>query len=182
MQAIALLGPEFLAAIRAAQAAGCAPSLVADALRLGSALSGKPGDGAWEVYRDLGENLRQTDAFIARWNDDTNPGSKQLVSVARRIHQQLTELANLVDAAPPDVIQTSKAGGHAGQHLAVSEVERYDFAGSNALMLAAFGVVALLRYLEIIELSWYLVIPIGMGVAVLTAALVSTIRFSRRRR
>ena len=61
-----------------------------------------------------------------------------------------------------------------------SEKERYDFKGSNVVMMAAFGIVILLKYFEVLHLSWYLVIPIGMGAAVLAVALVSTIRFSRR--
>jgi hypothetical protein len=47
-------------------------------------------------------------------------------------------------------------------------------------MIAAFAIVALLKYVGVLNMSWYIVIPIRIGAAVLAAAHVSTIRFSRR--
>lgn len=180
MRAISLLGPQFLSAIRSAETAGCAPALLSDAVQLGSALSGKPGEGALEVYCDLDKNLRQTQAFIARWREDASSESKRLVSVAQRIREALAEMTTLVESTPPEVMRAIKTGiGHV-RYLTSSEKERYEFKGSNVVMMAAFGIVLLLKYLNVLNLSWYLVIPIGIGTAVLAAALVSTIRFSRR--
>lgn len=180
MRAISLLGPQFLSAIRSAEAAGCEPALLHDAVQLGSALSGKPGEGALEVYRDLDKNLRQTQAFIARWKRAASPESKRLVSIGQRIGEALVEMTALVDSTPPEVMHAIKAGVRQVRHLTASERERYDFKGSNLLMVAAFVIVLFLKYLGVLDLSWYFVVPIGIGAAVLAASLVSTIRFSRR--
>lgn len=180
MRAISLLGQQFLSAIRSAEVAGCAPALLHDAVELGSALSGKPGEGALEVYRDLEKNLAQTEAFIARWGGAPSPGSKPTVTVARGIRAALVEMTGLVESTPPEVMRAIQASVRQVRYLTASEKERYDFKGSNFVMMAAFGTVLLLKYLEVIDLSWYLVIPIGIGAAVIAAALVSVIRFSRR--
>jgi hypothetical protein len=57
---------QFLSAIRSAEAVGCAPALLRDAIELSSALSGEPGEYSLEVYWDMEKNLAQTEAFIAR--------------------------------------------------------------------------------------------------------------------
>lgn len=180
MRAISLLGPQFLSAIRSAEATGCARALLHDAVQLGSELSGKPGEGALEVYRDLDKNLRQTQAFVARWKEEVSPESKRLVSVAQRIREALAEMTALVESTPPEVMRAIKAGVRHVRYLTASEKERYDFKGSNVIMMAAFGIVLLLKYLGVLDISWHLVIPIGIGAAVLAAAVVSTIRFSWR--
>jgi hypothetical protein len=179
IRAISLLGPQFLTAIRSAETAGCAPALLHDAIQLGSALSGNPGEGALEVYRDLDKNLRQTQAFIARWREEACPGPRRLVSVAQRICEALAEMTALVESTPPEVMRAIKAAVRQVRYLRASEEERHDFNGSNVVMIASFAIVLLLKFLEVLDLSWYLVIPIGVGAAVLAAALVSTIRFSR---
>jgi hypothetical protein len=107
--AIALLA-QFLSATRSAEAAGCAPALLHDALQLGSSLSGKPGEGALEVYGDLDQDLAQTRAFIARWRDEASPESKQLIAVAQRIREALSEMIALVQSTPPEVMRAIRAG------------------------------------------------------------------------
>lgn len=180
MRAISLLGPQFLSAIRSAEAAECSPAMVRDAVQLGSALSGKPGEGALEVYRDLDQNLAQVEAFIAQWRKAVSPESKRLVAVAQQIREALSEMSAFVQSTTPDVMRAIKSGVRQVRYLTATEKERYDFKGSNVFMMAVFGIVALLKHVGVLDMSWYIVIPIGIGAAVLAAALISTIRFSRR--
>ena len=62
----------------------------------------------------------------------------------------------------------------------MDDKERYDFRGSTALMAVVFAGVLALRYFEVISLSWWVVWPLGLGVAVIAAAFVSTIIHTRR--
>lgn len=62
----------------------------------------------------------------------------------------------------------------------VDDREKYDFKGSNIVILLVVGIVLFIRYLEIITWSWYFVIPLALGAAVIVAALVSTVRFITR--
>lgn len=47
-------------------------------------------------------------------------------------------------------------------------------------MAVVFAGVLALRYFEVISLSWWVVWPLGLGVAVIAAAFVSTIIHTRR--
>lgn len=60
-----------------------------------------------------------------------------------------------------------------------SDKEKYDFRGSNILLVAVFAAVLALRYFEVIDWSWYVVWPVGILVAVVVAALVSTAIYTR---
>lgn len=53
--------------------------------------------------------------------------------------------------------------------------EKYDFRGSNMLLVAVFAGVMALRYFEVIDWSWFVVWPVGIVAAVVVAALVSTV-------
>jgi hypothetical protein len=58
--------------------------------------------------------------------------------------------------------------------------EIYEFKGSDIIMLLAFGSVILLRYIEVIKLSWYIVFPLAFGAAVVIPAMIATLFFYRR--
>lgn len=167
MQEISHLGPEFQFAIRSAEGSGCPPGLVGDALKLASALQGKPGEGALEVYRDLEKNIAQTEKFVAAWQATGGTESKRLLAVAQRIQVALVELHAVADSAPPEVMQAIKA-------------DLRGFRGVSTVMIGVFVVIALLKYVGVLELAWYFVIPLGIFVSVICASLVLTLRSSLR--
>ncbi len=55
----------------------------------------------------------------------------------------------------------------------------YDFAGSGIVMVLVFAGVLLLRYMDVISLSWWIVWPLATVVSVIVAALISTIIHTR---
>jgi hypothetical protein len=177
MQRISLVGPRFLEAIRAAQVSGTSQQLVTDAMTLGEELGGRPGEGALEVYRDLAANLQSTRRFIGRWQSASDAGAQRVVQAAREIQRELELMTELVSATPPQVMAEIK------RTLTTAfgtDEQRYEFRGSTALMVCVFAAVLALRYFEVITLSWWIVWPLGLGAAVITAALASTIIHTRR--
>jgi len=177
MQRISLVGPRFLEAIRGAEIGGASQQLISDAAVLGQQLGGQPSDGALEVYRDLDSNLQSTSRFISRWQGASDSGAQRIIQVAREIQRELERMRELVSATPPHVMAeikrtlTSAFG---------TDEQRYDFRGSSAVMLFVLVGVLSLRYFEVISLSWWIVLPLGLGAAVVAAAFISTIIRTRR--
>jgi hypothetical protein len=177
MQRISLVGPRFLEAIRAAQVSGTSHQLLTDAMALGEELGGRPGEGALEVYRDLAANLQSTRRFIGRWQIASDSGGQRVVQVAREIQRELERMAELVSATPPHAMAEIR------RRLTTAfgtDEQRFEFRGSTALIVFVFAGVIALRYFEVITLSWWIVWPLGLGAAVIAAALVSTIIHTRR--
>lgn len=177
MRRISLVGPRFLAVIHSAQVTGSSDQLISEATNLWQELAGRPGDGALEVYRDLDDNLQSTRSFISRWQDVTDPASKHVIEGATETRQELERMRDLVSSTPPPVMAeikrrlTDRYG---------TDSQKYDFRGSSAVMAAIVIGFALLRYFEIITLSWWLVWPLGLGAALIAASLISTIIRARR--
>jgi hypothetical protein len=84
------------------------PLLVEDLTDLLRLLSGNPGDGALEVYRDLERDLSSTRSFIARWAAKDSGKIAPLVVAARRVDHGLQQLQDLVRATPPEVMEEIK--------------------------------------------------------------------------
>lgn len=177
MRRIALMGPQFLEAVRAAQSSGSPAPLISDAVALAQELSGKPGDGALEVYRDLDSNLKSTCGFIDRWQSIPDPDTQDVVRSARDVQRELEQMRLLVSSTPPRVMAEVKRTltGAFG-----TEQQRHGFRGSNAVMLIVFLGVLSLRYFGVIALSWWIVWPLGIGAAVVVAGLIATIIHDRR--
>ena len=148
---------------------------------MGEELSGKPGEGALEVYRDLAKNLGSVESFINRWQSMQGEGYRNVISVASEMRDELYRMQELVNQTPQAVLEEIKRIVKQVRYLTSSDKEKYEFKGSNIVMLLVFGAVILLRYFEIIKLSWYVVFPLALAAAVVIAALISTLRFSRRR-
>ena len=105
MTRIALVGPRFLQALRAAKLfGGASPQLISDAEVLGQELGGRPGDGALEVYRDLDSNLQSARGFISRWHGASDSHAQHIIEVAREIQRELERMSELVSATPPHVM------------------------------------------------------------------------------
>lgn len=56
----------------------------------------------------------------------------------------------------------------------MDDKEKYDFKGSNIVLVSVILGVCLLRFFEIIKLSWGIVFPMAIFAAILVAALIST--------
>ena len=177
MRRISLVEPRFLEAIRAAEIGGSPAQFLSDAVALGQELSGRPGEGALEVYRDLDSNLQSTREFINRWQGASDSCASRVVEVAREIERELERMRDLVASTPPHVMAEIKRTLTAAYG---TEKQRYDFRGSSVVMLLVFVGFLLLRYFEVISISWWVVWPLGLGAAVVVAALISTIIHARR--
>ena len=180
MSKIANLGPRFLNAIKAAEAAKCDPELLHDAIRLENELSGKSGEGALEVFRDLAKNICSVESFINRWSSTPDERYRNVLLVASEIRDELVRMQELVDQIPKTVLEEIKKSVKIARYDTLSDEEKYGFKGNNIVMLLVFGAVFLIRYLGIINLSWYVVFPLALGAAVIVTALISTILFFRR--
>lgn len=176
MRRISLVGPRLLQAIRAAVVGGAPHQLISDAEALGQELSGQPGEGALEVYRDLDSNLQSTRRFISRWKDSSHPCAQYVIKAALEMERELEQMSNLVASTPPDVMARIKQvlTAHFG-----TEKQQYDYRGSSAVMVIVLVGIILLRYFEVISISWWIVWPLGLSAAVAVAALISTIIYKR---
>jgi hypothetical protein len=168
MQRISLIGPRFLEAINIARMSNTHPKLIEEAIEFGRQLSGRPGEGALEVYRDLDSNLQTARMFYSRWQGDASNG-RRIVDVAGEISLELKRMKDLVDMTPPHVMSEIK------RRLAYGRGNQYDFPGSTVLMIVVFSGGIMLRYFEVITLSWAMVLPLSFGAAVIAASAVSTI-------
>jgi len=176
MTRISLIGSRLLEAIRAADV-GIAPSeLISDAVALGQELSGRPGEGALEVYRDLDSNLQSTRAFVDRWQNAGDSDTQRVVDVARQTEQELERLRDLVASTPPHIMAEIKRRLTAAFG---TDEQRHEFRGSGTVMLVVFAGILLLRYLEVFTISWWIVWPAALCAAVVVAAVISTIVHTR---
>jgi len=65
-------------------------------------------------------------------------------------------------------------------HLTISDEDKYDFKGSDIVMLLVILTFNLLWYFKIIKLSWFIVFPLSIGAAVVVASVISSILIYRR--
>ena len=62
----------------------------------------------------------------------------------------------------------------------MDDKERYDFTGSTFVMVLVLAGVLALRFFEVIQLSWWVVWPLGLLASVIVAAFISTIIHTRQ--
>ena len=117
MIVISKLGPQFLAAIRAASASRSNPDLVQDATRLQNDLNGPPGSGVAEVYNELPQNIHQAQAFVERWSLSHEDSAVELVRRAQDILSALEQLQTFIDTTPSELMSKLRSGAESVQRF-----------------------------------------------------------------
>jgi hypothetical protein len=147
------LEPEIVAALLRAHNICSDNCFVSEAEQLFIDIGGKPGDAALEIYRDLQNNIFNIKAFLQKYDNKTEEyGYKDILSQAKKLFKELQRLDDLVNETPPEVMEAIKNGIRQFRNLKKS----------GLVMISVFVAVILLRYFELISISWYIVFPLSV--------------------
>jgi hypothetical protein len=103
---IGSLGPGLVKAGKHAEKSGGDYSLMAATAKLINRIGSYEGSKALSVYRNLDQNIRDTETFLNDWgNYDSNPASQKLVERVSQLHTELSYMKKLVNETPPEVMQ-----------------------------------------------------------------------------
>ena len=181
MLAIGRLEPDIMAALQTASRICQDRLFVDEASTAFKSVAGRSGDGALEVYRDLGDNIRTMTEFVNRHRTKKDSlGYCEVMGQAQRLLDSLQSLSQLIDETPPEIMKAIKNMIKHGRYVTSSDEEKYEFKGNSLVMIATFAAVILLRYFQVISWSWYIVVPVAIAAMVIVPALLSTLRFTKR--
>jgi hypothetical protein len=100
---------------------------IEDANRTIMDVSGKPGEGALEVIRDVDNDIIKINIFLEKYQKHKDkPGCSEVIKQVERLLTELNQLDDIVRLTPPDVMKEIKKSIKLVKSITATDEVKYD--------------------------------------------------------